>query len=119
MFFILLVPFFIDILFFILNKLLISVKLVIDSDFQKYIEITTLKIFFVKECYKYPIDRLSYSLTQEKVSRLTKGNVFRIYFDANEIFKRHHELDGLNDNDILNIIDEFNNLEIKEIDCEK
>ncbi|WP_288984317.1 hypothetical protein [uncultured Flavobacterium sp.] len=71
------------------------------------IYVTTLKFIFFKSKKEYFVHSLSYTLQEEFTSRLTRGDVFRIYYKDCEIFKRNNQLDGLTDEDVSNIINEF------------
>jgi hypothetical protein len=96
-------PIIIFLIFILTNQILLEVYY---NDNTK-IYVTTLKFIFFKSKKEYFVHSLSYTLQEEFTSRLTRGDVFRIYYKDCEIFKRNNQLDGLTDEDVSNIINEF------------
>ncbi|TCN49909.1 hypothetical protein D0809_24130 [Flavobacterium circumlabens] len=113
--FFLIVPISIFILFLFTNKILIRLEIIVSNN-DDMVTLRYLNYLIVKRTISYPKSRITYSFKEEKTSRLASSEVFKIYFDETEIYKRYHPFDGMTESDVLDIIEEFEKLKIERIE---
>lgn len=108
-------PICIFVVFLFTNKILIRLEIILNNE-EDVVTLTYLKYLVVKRITTYPKSRITYSFKEEKTSRLASTEVFKIYFDEIEIYKRYHPFDGMTESDVLDIIEEFEKIHIDKIE---
>lgn len=110
-YFLIFAPIVVTLTFLFSKKLLLEINF--DESNQR-IEFVFLQFVFFKRRQIFQVADISYSYQEEQTSRLAYNYVFRVFYNERVVFSRYHDLDGMNDNDVENIISEFKLLNIQE-----
>jgi len=111
-YFLIFAPLVITLMFMFSKKLLLEINF---EESNQSIEFVFLQFVFFKRRHIFQVVDISYSYQEEQTSRLAYNFVFRVFCYERLIFSRYHDLDGMNQNDVEDIISEFKLLGIKEI----
>lgn len=110
-YFLILAPIVVVLIFTLSKRLLLEIN--IDESNQN-IEFVFLQFIFFKRRQIFYVRDISYSYQEERTSRLAYNYVFRVFCNERLVFSRYHDLDGMNQNDVENIMSEFKLLDIQE-----
>ena len=111
-YFLIFVPIVVTLVFLFSKKLLLEISF---DESNQTIEFVFLQFVFFKRRQIFKAADITYSYQEEQTSRLAYNYVFKVICTERLVFSRYHDLDGMNENDVDQIISEFKSFGIKEI----